>query len=183
MSRAPTNGPPVFSPDVASSRSPRKLRTAGLCCGSRLSAARRWMKKRQASHGDRQRLCRLRDCEASAPPSDIHLRADASVTVVKHASLASYRVVYFATHGLVAGDIHGVAEPALALSIPGPWRTTACSPRARSRSSSSMPTGDPLVRRLQRGHSADHHDLRLSQGRSSTWPRRSPAARHARLHE
>jgi CHAT domain-containing protein len=32
--------------------------------------------------------------------------------------LADYRVVYFATHGLVAGDIKGVAEPSLALSIP-----------------------------------------------------------------
>jgi CHAT domain-containing protein/Tfp pilus assembly protein PilF len=53
-----------------------------------------------------------------APMSDIHLGADASVTAVKRAPLASYRIVYFATHGLVAGDIHGVAEPALALSIP-----------------------------------------------------------------
>ncbi|MBV9626576.1 MAG: CHAT domain-containing protein [Xanthobacteraceae bacterium] len=53
-----------------------------------------------------------------ASESDIHLRADASVTTVKHAPLANYRIVYFATHGLVAGDIEGVAEPALALSIP-----------------------------------------------------------------
>src|SRR5204863_2002997 len=34
------------------------------------------------------------------------------------AKLADYRVVYFATHGLVAGDIKGVAEPALALTLP-----------------------------------------------------------------
>jgi CHAT domain-containing protein len=32
--------------------------------------------------------------------------------------LADYRIVYFATHGLVAGDIKGLAEPSLALSIP-----------------------------------------------------------------
>jgi CHAT domain-containing protein len=32
--------------------------------------------------------------------------------------LADYRVVYFATHGLVAGDIKGLAEPSLALTIP-----------------------------------------------------------------
>jgi CHAT domain-containing protein len=50
--------------------------------------------------------------------ADIHLGADASETTVKHAPLADYRIVYFATHGLVAGDIKGVAEPALALSIP-----------------------------------------------------------------
>ena len=50
--------------------------------------------------------------------SDIHLRRDASETTVKRAPLADYRVVYFATHGLVAGDIRGVAEPSLALTIP-----------------------------------------------------------------
>jgi CHAT domain-containing protein len=50
--------------------------------------------------------------------SDIHLGADASETTVKQAPLADYRIVYFATHGLVAGDIKGVAEPSLALSIP-----------------------------------------------------------------
>jgi CHAT domain-containing protein len=50
--------------------------------------------------------------------SDIHLGSDASETTVKHAPLADYRIVYFATHGLVAGDVKGVAEPSLALSIP-----------------------------------------------------------------
>jgi tetratricopeptide (TPR) repeat protein len=34
------------------------------------------------------------------------------------AQLANYRVVYFATHGLVAGDVKGIGEPSLALSIP-----------------------------------------------------------------
>jgi CHAT domain-containing protein/Tfp pilus assembly protein PilF len=50
--------------------------------------------------------------------SDIHLGSDASETTVKRAPLADYRVVYFATHGLVAGDVKGLAEPSLALSIP-----------------------------------------------------------------
>jgi CHAT domain-containing protein/tetratricopeptide (TPR) repeat protein len=53
-----------------------------------------------------------------APASDIHLRADASETTVKRVPLADYRVVYFATHGLVAGDVKGLAEPSLALTIP-----------------------------------------------------------------
>jgi CHAT domain-containing protein/tetratricopeptide (TPR) repeat protein len=53
-----------------------------------------------------------------APASDIHLRVDASETNVKRLPLAGYRVVYFATHGLVAGDIKGLAEPSLALTIP-----------------------------------------------------------------
>jgi tetratricopeptide (TPR) repeat protein len=53
-----------------------------------------------------------------ASASDIHLGADASETTVKHASLADYRVVYFATHGLVAGDVEGLGEPSLALTLP-----------------------------------------------------------------
>ena len=50
--------------------------------------------------------------------SDIHLGADASETTVKRAPLADYSIVYFATHGLVAGDVKGLAEPSLVLSIP-----------------------------------------------------------------
>jgi CHAT domain-containing protein len=51
-------------------------------------------------------------------PADVILGRDATVTAVKRAPLANYRIVYFATHGLVAGDIKGVAEPSLALSVP-----------------------------------------------------------------
>ena len=50
--------------------------------------------------------------------TDILLGRDATVTAVKRSPLANYRIVYFATHGLVAGDIKGVAEPSLALSVP-----------------------------------------------------------------
>ena len=56
--------------------------------------------------------------DLGADVSDIHLGSEASETSVKRASLADYRIVYFATHGLVAGDVKGVAEPSLALSIP-----------------------------------------------------------------
>jgi Tfp pilus assembly protein PilF len=56
--------------------------------------------------------------DLGAPASDIHLGRDASETTVKRLRLVNYRVVYFATHGLVAGDIKGLAEPSLALSIP-----------------------------------------------------------------
>ncbi|MFO1110790.1 MAG: tetratricopeptide repeat protein [Bradyrhizobium sp.] len=50
--------------------------------------------------------------------SDIHLGTDASETTLKRMRLSDYSIVYFATHGLVAGDVKGVAEPSLALSIP-----------------------------------------------------------------
>jgi CHAT domain-containing protein/tetratricopeptide (TPR) repeat protein len=53
-----------------------------------------------------------------ASASDIHLRGEASESMVKRLPLAQYKVVYFATHGLVAGDVRGLAEPSLALSPP-----------------------------------------------------------------
>jgi CHAT domain-containing protein/tetratricopeptide (TPR) repeat protein len=53
-----------------------------------------------------------------ARKEDLHLGAAATEARVKSAKLADYRVVYFATHGLVAGDVSGVAEPSLALSLP-----------------------------------------------------------------
>src|SRR6202011_3423088 len=53
-----------------------------------------------------------------APAADIHLDKDATETTVKHTPLADYRVVYFATHGLIAGDVKGLSEPSLALTLP-----------------------------------------------------------------
>jgi tetratricopeptide (TPR) repeat protein/CHAT domain-containing protein len=53
-----------------------------------------------------------------APASDIYLGQSASETTVKQARLGDFRVVYFATHGLVAGDIKGLGEPSLALTLP-----------------------------------------------------------------
>jgi CHAT domain-containing protein len=53
-----------------------------------------------------------------AAAGDIHLGGDASETVVKRTALADYRVVYFATHGLLAGDVKGLGEPSLALTLP-----------------------------------------------------------------
>ena len=48
---------------------------------------------------------------------DIKLGLDATETAVKQSKLDDYRIVYFATHGLVAGDLQGFtkakAEPAL----------------------------------------------------------------------
>lgn len=56
--------------------------------------------------------------DVGAAGDDIHLGRDASETTLKRAPLAQYGIVYFATHGLVAGDVKGVGEPSLALSIP-----------------------------------------------------------------
>ena len=53
-----------------------------------------------------------------ASMDDIYLGDKASVTTVKSLPLADYRIVYFATHALVAGEIKGLGEPALALTLP-----------------------------------------------------------------
>jgi CHAT domain-containing protein/tetratricopeptide (TPR) repeat protein len=119
-------GDPLFSPDEGA-----------VVVGQRSASARIIGKTRtftdfwQGAGVDRamlsQALPRLEDTadelkavakKLGAPATDIHLRADASETTVKRAPLADYRVVYFATHGLVAGDIKGLGEPSLALSIP-----------------------------------------------------------------
>jgi CHAT domain-containing protein len=60
--------------------------------------------------------------ELRADPADVRLGLNATETAVKQAQLDQYRIVYFATHGLVAGDLElfakTKAEPALALSMP-----------------------------------------------------------------
>ena len=60
--------------------------------------------------------------QLGVPASEIVLGREATETTVKRLNesgrLAEYRVVHFATHGLVAGELKGLAEPALALSAP-----------------------------------------------------------------
>ncbi len=52
------------------------------------------------------------------PVSDVFLGARASEGTVKSIDLSGTRVVAFATHGLVPGDLDGLTQPALALSAP-----------------------------------------------------------------
>ena len=66
----------------------------------------------------------LRQVAASvkADPADVILGPDATETRVKQEKLDQFRIVYFATHGLLAGDVADFAklnaEPALVLSLP-----------------------------------------------------------------
>ncbi|GAB6051221.1 CHAT domain-containing protein [Magnetospira thiophila] len=50
--------------------------------------------------------------------SALYLRDKARESTIKKAKLSDYRVLAFATHGLVAGDLEGLAEPALVLTPP-----------------------------------------------------------------
>ena len=49
---------------------------------------------------------------------DVHLGRRASEQAVKYIDLTNYRVVMFATHGLVPGELPELNQPALALSNP-----------------------------------------------------------------
>jgi CHAT domain-containing protein/Tfp pilus assembly protein PilF len=55
-------------------------------------------------------------------PANLFVGADATETRVKQEKLDQFRIVYFATHGLLAGDVADFAklnaEPALVLSLP-----------------------------------------------------------------
>src|ERR1700676_3267467 len=59
-----------------------------------------------------------RELTATGPSCRACRVSRAPRTSAKRARLSDYRIVYFATHGLVAGDVKGLAEPSLALSIP-----------------------------------------------------------------
>jgi CHAT domain-containing protein len=52
------------------------------------------------------------------PVADVYLGAKANEHQVRSMKLDDRRVVMFATHGLIPGDLDGLAEPALALSAP-----------------------------------------------------------------
>ncbi|MFM7344649.1 MAG: CHAT domain-containing protein [Tagaea sp.] len=54
----------------------------------------------------------------NADPSDLILGAQANERIVKSMDLSNRRVVMFATHGLIPGDLNGLTQPALALSAP-----------------------------------------------------------------
>lgn len=52
------------------------------------------------------------------PQKDVFLGKEANTERVKTMPLKDYRVLAFATHGLVPGELDGLAEPALAMSAP-----------------------------------------------------------------
>lgn len=52
------------------------------------------------------------------PAQDVFLQRAASVSKVMETDLSNRRVVMFATHGLVPGELDGLTQPALALSAP-----------------------------------------------------------------
>src|SRR5262249_38526775 len=52
------------------------------------------------------------------PTKALHLGKDANEQIIKKSDLSGFKIVAFATHGLVPGEIDGLDQPALALSAP-----------------------------------------------------------------
>jgi len=52
------------------------------------------------------------------PSKVLNLGKQASERTVKTVNLAGFKIVAFATHGLVPGELNGLTQPALALSAP-----------------------------------------------------------------
>ena len=119
-------GDPVFAPDQAAA--PAGQRTATVKIAARTRAYSDYWR---GASVDRARLAdalsplpdsaeelKAVAAKLGASSSDIHLGRNATEANVKRLPLADYRVVYFATHGLVAGDVEGLGEPSLALTLP-----------------------------------------------------------------
>ena len=66
----------------------------------------------------RDELLAMANSLGADPRRDVHLGRDATEERVKRTRLSDYRVVAFATHGLAAGDLDGLMQPALALTSP-----------------------------------------------------------------
>ena len=123
-------GDPLFSEEQAAdaareTATPLKVAAAeaGVLLRRRASA-----RTEQIDSADLARLPRLPDTadELKAiaqalgvdPARTLYLGKAAHERAVKAADLARYRIIAFATHGLLPGDLNGLTQPALALTAP-----------------------------------------------------------------
>ncbi|HUQ74573.1 MAG TPA: CHAT domain-containing protein [Burkholderiales bacterium] len=65
-----------------------------------------------------EELLRIAEVLRADATQDLFLRLQASESIIKKLDLSKRRVIAFATHGLVPGDLNGLTQPALALSAP-----------------------------------------------------------------
>ncbi|MCC7167231.1 MAG: CHAT domain-containing protein [Rhodospirillales bacterium] len=119
-------GDPLFSKDQA-----EEARNSGLAVAmaQRGAVTRRNLTRRAADFtAELAQLPRLPDTAeevqsiaqalAADPEKDLFLGARASDARVSGLDLTQWRIIMFATHGLVPGDLAGLDQPALAMSAP-----------------------------------------------------------------
>jgi CHAT domain-containing protein len=126
-------GDPFFTAAQAAEdqeQRPRGLRIEIAAVSDRDAPIRRRaaVETRQIDTADLARLPRLPDTADELksialslhvdPTKTLYLGRQANERVVKTTDLSRFRVVAFATHGLMPGDLNGLTQPALALSTP-----------------------------------------------------------------
>ena len=127
-------GDPVFSKSQAAPTAPAATRLASVGKNSLLAVRGLPVSLRAAprldgvSSAELARLPRLSDTADEVRSialamnadltRDVFIGKDATEGRVKSMTLSGYKVLAFATHGLVPGDLNGLAQPALALSSP-----------------------------------------------------------------
>lgn len=119
VARAPEPFRGYGAPNFSGAQQVASLRSAGTAASvfeaGRVSLdAVRALAPLPQTEGELQRLSQVLD----APADSLRLGAQATEAAVKSDQLARYRVIAFATHGLVAGEIGGLVEPALAFTPP-----------------------------------------------------------------
>jgi CHAT domain-containing protein len=128
-------GDPIFNPASAPNRGEAHPRLADAATGSATLAVR-GLRISELGHLDSSQitsvtiedLCRLPDTAEELtgiaasldadPEADVFLGKSASETRVKTTDLARQKVLAFATHALLPGDLDGLNQPALAFSSP-----------------------------------------------------------------
>jgi CHAT domain-containing protein len=75
------------------------------------------LKSQMPLHDTADELCAVAE-DLRLTPEDIFLGAKATESTLKKLDLTQYRVIHFATHGTVAGEIEGTSEPGLILTPP-----------------------------------------------------------------
>ena len=119
-------GDPYFSVVQLSQARSQLVKTQQVA--SRGISLRSAPKTRGIGSAEIERLPRLADTRdeiiavagalGATPARDVFLGERATEDQVKSMDLTPYRVISFATHGLVPGDLNGLDQPALALSSP-----------------------------------------------------------------
>ncbi len=112
---APPAGTPTTPPrEAAGSQPPLTYASYWRGPAANLDVLRSGLPPLPETEGELRSVAGRLDAESS----DIVLGAAATEAAVKSTDLSKYRVVYFATHGLVAGEVKGLGEPALAFTVP-----------------------------------------------------------------
>jgi len=129
-------GDPYFSPEQAADAAADEQAKPVQVASNEAATTTRGMplKRRSSPHiegvssAELAQLPRLPDTRAELiaiakalnldPAKVLHLGKDANEQAVETTDLSHYRVIDFATHGLVPGELNGLTQPALALTAP-----------------------------------------------------------------